>query len=205
MFRPPRASVLVESRSQRQTPDHGGPTRMRLGLKLFLATVLAAVLVVPAAGAKPGNGNGGGNGGGGKPAWAGGGGNGAAKASKPAKAKGKPAWAGQGQAKKAEKAQRKLERRAAAPEADDPAEGEEQEGPLKDNPAFTCKFERDMMGDEAFAEAYGTNENKANAFGKCVSQEAHERDGVEGDDEEPTEEPAEAPAACEPADDEEPV
>ena len=156
---------------------------MRLGLKLFLATALAAVLVVPAAGAQQGNGKGGG-----KPSWAGqpasqgGGGN----ANAGAKAKGKPSWAGQGkakaQAKKAENAQRKLERRAAAA-TDEPAEGEEQDGPLRDNPAFVCKFERDMMGAEAFAEEHGTNENNANAFGKCVSEEAQSRDGAsEGGD-----------------------
>jgi hypothetical protein len=183
---------------------------MRLGLKLFLATVLAAALVVPAAGAKPGGGNGNG---GGKPAWAGQqssqGGNGGGKASAGARAKGKPDWAGQGratgQAKKAERAQLKLERRAAAAETEEPAEGEEQEGPLKDNPAFTCKFERDMMGDEAFAAAYGENENQANAFGKCVSQEAHERDGAGGDGEEAAEEAAEEPPSCEPVEGEEAV
>jgi hypothetical protein len=135
---------------------------MRPGLKLFLATVLAALLVVPVAGAKPGNGNGNGNGG------------------------GKPSWAGQGkataEAAKAANAQRKLERRAAA--SDESAEGEEQEAPGKDNPAFVCKSERDAMGEEAFVEAYGENENGANAFGKCVSQEAQERDdeAEDGDD-----------------------
>ena len=46
------------------------------------------------------------------------------------------------------------------------------------NPAWMCKFERDQMGAEAFAEDYGENDNKANAFGKCVSREAHDRDGV---------------------------
>jgi len=40
------------------------------------------------------------------------------------------------------------------------------------------------MGLVAFADEYGTNENKANAFGKCVSREAHERDGVTVDEEE---------------------
>jgi hypothetical protein len=177
---------------------------MKLGMKIFLATALAAVLVVPAAGAKPGNGNG--NGGGGKPSWAGQpasqGGNGGGKANAGAKAKGKPAWAGQGQAKKAEQAQRKLERRAAKGRADEEGdEGEELEAPLKDNPAFICKFERDMMGAEAFADAHGTNDNQANAFGKCVSEEAQARDGAEGAEEEP----AEAPAACEPVEGEEPV
>jgi hypothetical protein len=45
------------------------------------------------------------------------------------------------------------------------------------NAAHECKSERDEMGEDAFAGAYGKNENKRNAFGKCVSQKAHERNG----------------------------
>jgi hypothetical protein len=41
------------------------------------------------------------------------------------------------------------------------------------------------MGVEAFAEAYGENGNKRDAFGRCVSSEAHDRDGVTGDEEAP--------------------
>ena len=33
-----------------------------------------------------------------------------------------------------------------------------------------CKAERESMGVEKFKETYGTNANKANAFGKCVSK-----------------------------------
>jgi hypothetical protein len=40
------------------------------------------------------------------------------------------------------------------------------------NAAKTCKAERQSMGAEAFANEYGTNPNKRNAFGKCVSQKA---------------------------------
>jgi hypothetical protein len=36
--------------------------------------------------------------------------------------------------------------------------------------AKTCKAERKAMGDAAFKARYGTNANKANAFGKCVSK-----------------------------------
>ena len=32
-----------------------------------------------------------------------------------------------------------------------------------------CRTERSEMGRTAFRQAYGTNENGANAFGKCVS------------------------------------
>jgi hypothetical protein len=53
------------------------------------------------------------------------------------------------------------------------------------NAAKTCADERKDAGDEAFAEKYGTNKNKSNAFGKCVSKTAkalHEEHEV---DEEP--------------------
>jgi hypothetical protein len=36
--------------------------------------------------------------------------------------------------------------------------------------ARTCRSERKAMGATAFANKYGTNKNKRNAFGKCVSQ-----------------------------------
>jgi hypothetical protein len=36
--------------------------------------------------------------------------------------------------------------------------------------AKTCAAERKEIGAEAFAEKYGTNKNKRNAFGKCVSK-----------------------------------
>jgi hypothetical protein len=133
---------------------------MRLGLKTLLAALLAAALVVPAATAKSGGGPGHGkSGGGGKPAWAGGGGH------------GKPEWAGQGagHGKKAEKAPKA--------KGDETAETEQLEEPLHDNPAFICKFEREMGDEVEFAEKYGTNDNKANAFGMCVSEKAHARTG----------------------------
>ncbi len=136
---------------------------MKRGVTAVLAGALAAVLLVPAAAATPGNGNGNGNGNG-PPAWAGGGNGG-----------GKPAWAGNsaGKAEKAaQKAARKAERRAAREGAT-----EDGEDPKHMNPAWVCKFERDRDA-AAFAEDYGENDNKANAFGKCVSREAHDRDGV---------------------------
>jgi hypothetical protein len=184
---------------------------MRPGLKTLLAAALAAALVVPAATAQPGNGNAGG----GKPSWAGppsdGGGGGGG---------GKPSWAGQGQAQKAEKAAAKAEKaaaRAAAKAARAQAKAEKAEarsaaGAARTsgkpdlanldeltsedleglNPAWTCKVERALSGD-SFAEEHGTNENDANAFGMCVSEEAQERDGV-------SEEAVEA--FCEPEDSE---
>jgi hypothetical protein len=41
------------------------------------------------------------------------------------------------------------------------------------NAAHECKAER-ALDREAFAEKYGTNANKKNAFGKCVSKTARE-------------------------------
>ena len=38
------------------------------------------------------------------------------------------------------------------------------------NAAKTCKAERETLGVQAFKEKYGTNANKANSFGKCVSK-----------------------------------
>jgi hypothetical protein len=38
------------------------------------------------------------------------------------------------------------------------------------NAARKCKAERKTMGDAAFKAAYGTNADKSNAFGKCVSK-----------------------------------
>jgi hypothetical protein len=38
------------------------------------------------------------------------------------------------------------------------------------NSAKKCKAERASIGVDAFKAKYGTNANKANAFGKCVSK-----------------------------------
>lgn len=40
----------------------------------------------------------------------------------------------------------------------------------EENAAKKCKAERTRIGVPAFKEKYGTNPNKANAFGKCVSK-----------------------------------
>ena len=40
------------------------------------------------------------------------------------------------------------------------------------NAAKACKAERESMGLQRFKDEYGTNANKANAFGKCVSGKA---------------------------------
>jgi hypothetical protein len=40
------------------------------------------------------------------------------------------------------------------------------------NAAKACKAERTAMGEQAFKLLYGTNANRSNAFGKCVSKRA---------------------------------
>ena len=45
---------------------------------------------------------------------------------------------------------------------------------LEKNAAKTCKAERASLGVDAFAAKYGTNPNKKNAFGKCVSKTVHQ-------------------------------
>jgi hypothetical protein len=42
------------------------------------------------------------------------------------------------------------------------------------NAAKRCAAERRKIGDEAFAKQYGTNPNRRNAFGKCVSSKTEE-------------------------------
>jgi hypothetical protein len=54
------------------------------------------------------------------------------------------------------------------------------------NAAKYCKAVRESKGIEGFQTAYGTNKNKKNAFGKCVSQtakaKAAKREDAEKDD-----------------------
>lgn len=53
---------------------------------------------------------------------------------------------------------------------------DEQEVAATHNAAKACAAERDEMGEDAFADKYGTNGNKRNAFGKCVSATAAEQE-----------------------------
>jgi hypothetical protein len=56
----------------------------------------------------------------------------------------------------------------------------------KDNAAKACKKELADLKAQAFADKYGTNANKKNAFGKCVSAKAKEnaKAGGKKDDDE---------------------
>ena len=55
------------------------------------------------------------------------------------------------------------------------------------NAAKYCKAVRESKGTEQFATLYGTNKNKKNAYGKCVSKtasaKAEKREDAEKDDE----------------------
>jgi hypothetical protein len=48
-------------------------------------------------------------------------------------------------------------------------DADEEEAKQFRNAAKECAAERDELGTDAFAAKYGTNHNKRNAFGKCVS------------------------------------
>jgi len=50
------------------------------------------------------------------------------------------------------------------------------------NAAKRCKAERQAMGAQPFADKYGTNRNKRNAFGKCVSKAVANDTATEADD-----------------------
>ena len=55
-------------------------------------------------------------------------------------------------------------------EADDENENDASESTAEQNAAKKCKAERKQLGEDAFKARYGTNANKANSFGKCVSK-----------------------------------
>jgi hypothetical protein len=52
-------------------------------------------------------------------------------------------------------------------------------GPRGKNPSQLCREQRAAMGEAAFREMWGTNVNKRNAFGKCVSTMAKARKNAE--------------------------
>jgi len=54
--------------------------------------------------------------------------------------------------------------------AEDENENKANESQAEENAAKTCKAEREKIGVDPFKVKYGTNPNKANAFGKCVSK-----------------------------------
>ena len=64
------------------------------------------------------------------------------------------------------------------------------------NAAKYCKAVRESKGVEAFQTAYGTNKNRKNAYGKCISQtakaKAAKRDDANKDDDDASESKATA-------------
>jgi hypothetical protein len=154
--------------------NYGGQRQMKRGVQALAVAFLAGALLVPAATAQPAGppGNDDGNGGGGgKPSFAG---------------SGKPSFAGSGKPSFAGGVDGAGEAgRARADRAQSEAQAQQGGGPARANPAWACKSERDAMGEEAFTEAFGTNENDANAFGMCVSEEAEAQ--AEASDDEETE------------------
>src|SRR5215211_2488152 len=173
---------------------------MKLGLKTIVLALVVALLCVPAAFAKGPGGNGHG-----KPSWAGGGGG---------NGHGKPAWAGHGKVH-ADKAKAKHEKKHQR--AEDQAS--ELQLDLADlNPAWQCFMVESMMDEDdaaaveaggepgefsSFDAKFGTNDNKRNSHGMCVSAAAHGDDvaaALAADEEDSCEEPADD-ASEEPADD----
>jgi hypothetical protein len=47
-------------------------------------------------------------------------------------------------------------------------------GTAKSSAQKQCRAERTAMGAQTFKDTYGTNKNKSNAFGKCVSHRTHQ-------------------------------
>ena len=82
----------------------------------------------------------------------------------------------------------------ASPSQDKPkpattAQGQSAEGEAEK----ACKAERNSLGAEAFSKKYGTNHNKRNAFGKCVSGKSK---GKKDDQDEKDEDSGAAAKAC---------
>jgi hypothetical protein len=64
------------------------------------------------------------------------------------------------------------------------------------NAAKYCKAVRESKGVEAFQTAYGTNKNKKNAFGKCVSSTNKAKAKTASKDDEKADDAAEAKATA---------
>jgi hypothetical protein len=160
---------------------------MRSPLKALALTLVLALLCVPAAFAK------------GKPSWAGGGNH--------DDGHGKPAWAGQGKGheKKAKHEQKSKHHKGQSADLN-AADGLDL-GDL--NPAWQCFMVESIMDAQdaeavaggaepgevsSFDAKFGTNDNKRNSHGKCVSAAAHGEDVSAGLDEAAKQPCDEAPA-----------
>lgn len=165
---------------------------MRSSLKAVALGLAVALLCVPAAFAKGPGGHGGG-----KPSWAGG-------SSAGTHSHGKPSWAGQGKghADKAKTKHAKHQKAETDADAADEASGDGELNLGDLNPAWACFTLEAIMdaqdmedaeaadvgeaaGPSSFEAEFGTNDNKANSHGKCVSAAAQGEDvsAALGDDE----------------------
>jgi hypothetical protein len=158
-----------------QTSPSGGYSFMRSTLKAVSLGLTVALLCVPAAFAKGPGGHGHG-----KPSWAGGGGNGGGH--------GKPAWAGHGKTHELKaKHDKKAKHQKGASKAEDQASSNEELNLDDLNPAWQCFMVESMMdakdaeavaggavpgGFSSFDVEFGTNDNKRNSHGQCVSKAA---------------------------------
>lgn len=81
---------------------------------------------------------------------------------------------------------------AASPNQEKPKAAQAQSA--ADSAAKECKAERERIGVQAFKTKYGTNHNKANAFGKCVSSKS--KDKAKDDKDEADKDDSAAAKAC---------
>ena len=83
---------------------------------------------------------------------------------------------------------------AASPSQDKPKPATTAQSQFAESEAEkACNAERNSLGVEAFGKKYGTNHNKRNAFGKCVSGKSK---GMKDDKDEKDEDSGAAAKAC---------
>ncbi len=83
---------------------------------------------------------------------------------------------------------------AASPSAEKPKSVQAQVA--EDDAAKSCKAERQRVGLQAFENEHGTNKNKRNAFGKCVSSKSKDKDKDDAEDDNDQTDDAAAAKAC---------
>ncbi len=86
---------------------------------------------------------------------------------------------------------------AASPSQDKPKPATTaQSQPAEAEAEKACKAERNSVGVEAFSKKYGTNHNKRNAFGKCVSGKSKDKKDEKDEKEEKDEKDEDSGAAA---------
>src|SRR6478672_2984150 len=69
----------------------------------------------------------------------------------------------------------------------------------KSNAQKQCRAERSAMGTQTFRDTYGTNKNKRNAFGKCVSHRTQQNTATENSAQKNASKDCKAERAADPA------